>query len=449
MPVKGNCDNCCCSKCAVKLPEDTAICCQCICDQICVYVTSLQEDCDCGEVVQIIPWDPDECAYVGRVNCDLLSIDVRFEVNRCDPDDDGTCHLCLTSACLGLDGECGTNSCRDFATGNVTGDCGDYVRDCEQTGGWDETWEVNASNCGDSDCGDITINAQCYPRINPAGRELERICKDCDCVCESVLMRYTEDACIFDAIVVRYDPETEQWMGTFGVSPPQTVTMSIERGADGCCYWLITITKGVFAINNLKEIRVKTECPDVDIELDIALGNLEFALLEIECAQCYEHRGCCEDTLIWTNASCLPVVPGTVLQAEVISDTTGCFEVGHTVTLDDSVSPGIWTTNSECFADPWGGLILSCRQRPGLPDDLTLNWWFEECGECPAKHPPSNPSSSAWEWTLGFSQCNPICMIYSYNIDEDYDGTPETGCDCNGIGGGTAEGVVVVKVTAV
>lgn len=307
MTAKGSC--CCCSKCGVALPADVAVCCLCSCDQLCVSLESLTgvgvgsecpgytDDCNCLKEIAVVPWDQDECAYIGEVSCGSVTVDLRFDVKICD----GQCHLCLTSTCLGLDGVCGVSGtgvnadvedCLPFTPGNINGDCGKYLRDCDQSGGWDESWTVNAVDCEPgTNCTSMLIHAECYPRVNPAGEGLNRLCKDCDCVCENLLFDYEEQDCTPPTQVVQFDGGG--WYATFDCDNDQTITIVIDRDSiTGCCNWKITASKGQLydevTATLVDELYIKTSCPNINETIDINIGQEGTATLELSCASCDE-----------------------------------------------------------------------------------------------------------------------------------------------------------------
>jgi hypothetical protein len=305
---------CCCSKCGVPLPPIGGKCCQCICDKICVEVTDLDstgteagDPCNCDQRIIEVEWSESDCAYVTELTCGSLVIDAKFEVKQCGDEPEGTgtgtsdsnCHLCLTSDCLGLTGQCpdedigsGT-SCKKFQPGHPE-DCGDYLVDCEQSGGFNHTWTVNAENCDSAgtgnDCSNIQIRAYCYGRVNPAGRGEDRICKDCDCVCACLEVIYEEsggDPQISYPCWGTITGTEEGWTTTFGEgSDEQTISISLVRGEDGCCYWSISVSRGTIDGYGSDTALEKTGCPNFAAELGIDLGGGDSATLEINCAPC-------------------------------------------------------------------------------------------------------------------------------------------------------------------
>ena len=354
------CGDCCCSVCSVALPKDVETCCQCICSDICITVTGPEivgtaiDDCldpaiptgtgtdgicDCSESKTKIAWDADECAYIGTVTCGPgLSIDLRFEVKQCANVDTGTgtgsgtlgpeddCHLCLTSDCLGFNGVC-PDECQEFAAGNINGDCGKYLKDCDQSGGWDKTWTVDASDCGDLDCTSISINVQCSDRINPAGIGVDRICECCDCVCRCVCITYEEDNCISQTKKVCWQEsgtgtESGYWEVTFEDCDlgEQTIKITLEKATDSNkCVWRLTPTRGTV----YEQIALATgtgtgtsealttilaECPEADlnwtIDVDETGTSGAIGRVTVRCADCEE----CEETFCCCPDDPLPTV---------------------------------------------------------------------------------------------------------------------------------------------
>ncbi|KKN40962.1 hypothetical protein LCGC14_0727940 [marine sediment metagenome] len=314
--------NCCCSACGKKLADPNSLCCSCVCDKLCVTIsgggvvecppttgTGSGETCGCTEVTVAVDWDDTQCAWVGIVACGSLSIDLKFEVLNLE----GDCYFCLTSDCLGL---------IQLGTGTGTGDecqlitpgcgqdkfCGEFTKDGDQRTGWDPdvllgNWTADASDCGDLVCTSVEIRAICADRTNPAGRGTTRVCTDCDCVCNCVCLTYEEDACDPQTVKVCWRGETGTgsdgpWEHTFTGCPDgdQTVTITIERGDDGCCEWHLETTRGTVTTPN-----VKTDCPRADHTWGITgLAAAGTATVEIACAECTEclvQTTCCDDPL--------------------------------------------------------------------------------------------------------------------------------------------------------
>lgn len=387
MSSSGGCG--CCSKCGAALPEDVSACCLCVCDEICVTVsggvlgtapfdcepvgTSTDSVCSCAGGKFLIPWDKAECAYVGTISCGGLTIDLRFEVKQCSNVGTGTgtgssegpatdCHLCLTSSCLNLSGVCPTH-CREFTPGNLSGDCGKFLKDCDQSGGWNSTWTVDASGCGDADCTSVDIAVQCSDRINPAGQDQDRLCKDCDCVCECVCITYRETDCIERTVKTCWVADTGTggggyWEATFTGCPGGDQTIRVELVRDevsGCCYWRLVTSRGqileptpeMFGTGtgtNVDELDIKTDCPNVNLYWTLDLSdegtgtgtgeNLGYISVRCsDCGECDTTFLCCPDdplpaTLTATfynknECNCVDGVEVTLNLIEVTVDESG------------------------------------------------------------------------------------------------------------------------------
>lgn len=355
MTAKGSgcLDHCCCSRCGVQLPPSAGNCCLCVCDTLCLEVREVGEgSCNCDVVFLRIPWSHAECAYSGTIVCGSLSIDVRFDIKKCS---DGTCRLCLTSTCLELDGQCSSGTaCNEFTSGGVNSDCGTYRRDCTQDGGWDETWNVNATGCLPPDteisCPSITINVRCYDRVNPAGSGTTRKCKDCDCVCDCVTMSYEEVSAYQESKLVCWDGS---WVHTFQFCPndPQTVTVELVRDDDtGCCNWKVAITKGVFAEGypgaGTTIALIKTDCPDIDIDLGIDLPGEDIGMLSIGCNLSCGDALCCPCGEFFLNIIQVPCQAYEVILK--VSTLGGCI---LTETRDVTLDPNLTLTFTDC--DSW------------------------------------------------------------------------------------------------
>ena len=157
-------------------------------------------------------------------------------------------------------------------------------------------------------------------------------------------------------------------------------------------------------------------------------------LLAYDPACCCIENGCCPNQLIKGT---------TVLLAELLVDTTGCFTVGETMCLDDGIGTGIWTSqgcHGAGFFDVacWKGLSITC----GANNFLTMIW--DSSGSCPLQ---DNSPGGNWGWNLLSAVCDPFEFIYDYNINEDVGFFPGCNCDCSTSIPGTVVGNVKVKIT--
>jgi hypothetical protein len=312
-----------------------------VCQSLCVIVTNEQEACDCEENATALPWDSEACEWSGTVTCGSLQIDLRVNVQHCD---DG-CYLCLTSSCLGLDGECSPSGpCMEFDPGHNSGECGTYLRDCSQQGGFDETWlNLNPVACtGDNDCTDITLRVICNPRVNPAGTGQTRTCKDCDCVCDCISINYQElipfPPCGGIRLVC-WDQNSSRWETTYTCSSgDQTITIELERGENGCCYWLVSVSKGL--IDGQASQSYKTDCPGIELSLLVTLDD-EDAVLLIDCYDCCLACPYC--------ASCYEQNTGIAFQGTPTPDVDEecCFTDLSSFTLEQ-IAPCEWESCFDC-----------------------------------------------------------------------------------------------------
>jgi len=382
-----------------------------------------------------------------------LQIDVRFDIKDCLI---GGCSLCLTSTCLDIDGLCpsGGSGCQPFTPGNLHGDPGDYLRDCSQDGGWDATWEVDATDCLTGSpgftCPSISIHVTCYPRINPAnptGDVLERLCKDCDCVCECVFIGYEEAGCLqMDSALVCWN---DGWTASLDLDwdemvpcpgGQQTVTVTLVRDeATGCCYWQVTITKGVFAEGYPGEgtttALVKTDCPEIDITLGIELPGDDTGIVTVICGNCGVNIDtCCAcEWLEPYHASYTTKYPN---RGRLKATFTGAFS-GYIVLCPDNTDVGISDTclqwRATCAGDSFANLTetcgmvmttfdFACRDKDrtsGGPDFyMQMAGDSAECGL-------TNP-------VLISESCGPPLEIVWEVTLESIDPDPENPCPCDG-----------------
>jgi|GEM_PF-6604188 hypothetical protein len=426
MTTKGDC--CCCSACGVPLPKEVATCCLCVCDEICVTLEGTGVDCSCVIGKSVVSWNPEECAYIGAVGCGDVYVDVRIDIRKCE----GNCHLCLTSICLGLDGAC-PDTCVQFAPGNLHGDCGKYLRECSQRGGFNADWSVDVSECGDADCSTVTLNAECSSRVNPAGSGVTRLCKDCDCVCDCVSIGY-EDAVFYpDAINVCWEPleEGNGWRATFTDCGDNIVTLTVRivRSEDGCCYWRLETSKGTVIGDNER----KTYCPDVSLTWDILLEDESTAMVSVVCNSCYVASTCLE---------CVDDMPSTLtatFQTTGVEEEADCSCLdGATITLTKYVqcesSPECSSMDAEILSDElprWSGsaticdtticLCLTPCEGEGCEEDevpLTLHIQLGGCDSTFETSTECAPPSACIPLELGFSTAVPteLCAAIEGNV---------------------------------
>ncbi len=359
---------CCCSVCGKKLADPNSLCCGCVCDALCVTIigggvvecppsagTGSGETCGCTEVTAKVDWVDADCAWVGTVVCGTLAIDLKFEVLQLD----GDCYFCLTSDCLGLS---------QFRTGTGTGDecqvitpgcgqdkfCGEFTRDGDQRQGSDPDaplgeWRFDASDCGDLMCTSVIIEAICAERINPAGRGTDRICTNCDCVCNCVCLTYEEDACLSQTERVCYvyegtGTDSDSWTHTFTCPDgDQTVTITLERGSDGCCEWHLETSRGTVEDastgTGADASNKKSNCPTTahTWTLTDTTGTGGSGSVTISCAECIEcliDTCCCADPLPQTltatvyNVNECPCVDGTQISLSLVEITEGVGGTG-------------------------------------------------------------------------------------------------------------------------
>ena len=428
MSTKGSsCSHCCCSQCGVSLPKGLGTCCLCVCDELCVEVEGEQSTadcldtnpegvCGCSSTGNRVVWDPDVCAYVGTLVCGALTIDVRFDVKTCEEG----CYLCLTSECLGLAGTC-PQDCRLFEPGNKSGDCGHYIRDCDQLGGWDATWTVDASGCGDVDCTSVTITAKCLPRINPTATGQDKLCKDCDCVCEYLCVTYSEsgglpgDECLSQS--KRVPIEGSSFTATFECEQgSQTVTVEMVRHPEtGCCWWRPTFSRGTLILapipltDQYESPEVKTVCPEVDLEWQVQLteeGHIgTFTAVCEQCNGCGETFCCCPNDV---------QLPSTLTAS--LFDEDGCCECadGKVITLEMVDS----STTQFGGGGRWEGTGSVC----GVPARVILRCNNEEEAGC------------MWQLKLCFGPKAPCTDTLDDDCDSmDWIDTPPIGGACSGI----------------
>lgn len=158
--------------------------------------------------------------------------------------------------------------------------------------------------------------------------------------------------------------------------------------------------------------------------------------------------GCCQGALVASNPAGIPPVVGTVLEAELIEDETGCFGVGNKMDMVDT-SPALWASLAGggvgFFGNAgWRGLWVSCGTNPETGQDV-LNMSFETTGACPLID--TTPGGFTFLFYRDSGQCDPFVFEFSYFFDETH--TPSPGCNCDGTASipGTVIGWVRVRVT--
>lgn len=410
-----------------------ADCCLCSCSDLCVtveanHVLTCLDDltgvgvCNCDSQKTKVSWDPDQCAYVGTVTCDAISIDVNFEIKKCAVGGVEKCHLCLTSTCLGLTGAC-PDQCKEFTPGHKTGECGTYLRDCTQSGGWNKTWTVDASGCGDVDCTSVVITVECMARVNPAGKGVDRICKNCDCVCKDICLTYSEsgfdpaDDCISQSRKVTWDDANSRWQTTFTCpAGSQTLTITLVRNSvTGCCKWKLESSKGT--VNSPDQ--VDTTCPSILEDWTIDLGGGDTADVHVECAdcECADAFCCCPtyddlpDTLyatLYDNDGCCPCADGAVIPITLQSSTVTALGKGGSWKGTATVCGCTMSVELKCDNDAgqcqW--LLRLCMW--GAPCPVPPN--FTEAEDCATAF-IEEQIGGATECT-GVNCCNPLQLLF-------------------------------------
>lgn len=395
MPAKST--SCCCSECGVRTGSPQ--CCLCACKELCVTVSGPANGCnqpsvcDCQGARAVFVWDEALCVWAGTITCGDSSIDLKFELKNCDEG----CFLCLSSTCLNLDGICPTGAesdddCKSFSTG--LDKCGKYIRNCGQTAGtnFPITWTVDANGCGDSNCTSLTIEVSCTTYVNPVGVDAARICKDCDCICRCLCITLNEPSC--DDCTKLACWNGSGWVATFtdatccpGVGlGAQTVTITIERKADGCCQWRAVVSLGTIT----SSVVVDTTCPDASPSWTVDVPDTTH-IISISCADCDNcglQRNCCPNP-----------IPET-LTATIVNDS-GCECM-------DGISG---TLVHDVVDDEWRGTITVPRCTGDFEIDLTL-----ECGEL-------IPSGNCRCFSLGTVEAS--CDSGRLDV------SPDSGCSCD------------------
>ncbi len=387
MGFLGSGTDCCCSKCGVR--SDGSGCCLCACKELCVTVAGPANACeqvgvcDCHGAQIVAVWDAALCAWTADVICGDLSIDLQFSLKQSN----GSCSVCLTSTCLNL-----TDVCQSFPT-DPDG-CGNHLRDCDQaTGdGFPIEWTVDASGCGDVNCTSVTISISCTTYINPAGEGAASICKDCDCVCRCLCITLNEPSC--DDCTVLACWNGSGWVATFTEATccpglglaDQTVTITIEADADGCCQWRLAVSLGT--ING--SAVAKTTCPDAGPSWTVDVPDTTH-VITIACATCDNcglQRNCCPNP-----------IPETLTATIVDDGGCECMDGLSTTLVHDATE------------DNWIGTITVPRCTGDFEIDLTL-----ECGAI-------IPSGNCRCFSLDTVEAD--CDSGRLNI------SPDSGCSCD------------------
>ncbi len=148
--------NKCCCTCDGCFIWSGGECCQCIPERICVRAQSGDAYCNCEDVTVSISWDDESRSYAGFV----CGIDVRLYFKEVY----GECMLCLESYCAGLTGD----------------DALCEAVDCSYLPNMELTFDIDASDCGDEECTDVTLT------VTPEKLIEVSFCSGCPCVPECI-----------------------------------------------------------------------------------------------------------------------------------------------------------------------------------------------------------------------------------------------------------------------
>lgn len=117
---------CCCPQCTSR----TADCCTCVPRHICVRVYTSSPRCFCEDTTARASWDEDSRQYA----ITICGIDLRFYFDTVD----GVCSLCMDSTCASVSHQC-------------------IPVDCSNLRDLDVTFSLDASDCGDDECDDMSV----------------------------------------------------------------------------------------------------------------------------------------------------------------------------------------------------------------------------------------------------------------------------------------------------
>ncbi len=333
----GGC-GCCCGPCLKRIKNGGPRgCCACVCDAICVTLDSADTDCaspssecvGCDFIRYQFDWNCDTQSYSGTVSCGNSVVDLKFKVKE----QGGVCYMCLTSACLGLDGEVGGDSCMPFSGGFCNcakfqvGPSSSSSRDSEDTLSAGQpmffSWDVDFSGCGFQCCGPGTVSIKCANRIFPSKLASNSssdcpilVCDNCDCVCDCVCIQYNDDACPETAVCETlftnrtcFDRETSSWhlvVTCDGTDSENDVDLDFRlqknEQTNDCEILLTSIELGISEQNprppefGATANPQQAMCPGLghvwDIDLDPG-RNISIHLLCARCEDCLPLLPCC------------------------------------------------------------------------------------------------------------------------------------------------------------
>lgn len=344
------------------MPSGLHCCCNCICDAICVTISiPYDDDCDCDEASAEFDYDCATDSYHGTINCKGLSVDLDFSVKTCD----GKCYICLTSDCLDMPyGTC-PNDCQEFTPGRAF--CRGTYNGRVRTGGFSATWDVDFSGCGDTYCGNGTVEIECAERVFLLckGDCGDPLCDGCDCFCRCVCITYSDDDCT-EIVKVCWDDYIGGW--TVDIECPyETITITITIGPDEYNQCELSITTSIGDADPVPLL----SCPDIRASWNITKADYSEASISVGCANCGE----CD---IEIEAPCCPDDPlPLTLFATVVSGD--CETVGMVIPLIHD--NGIWKGDDllSCEFDPLGntpGPIVGIEYQFICTDD----GWFVHGG---------------------------------------------------------------------
>lgn len=375
----GNCSN----------TTDCHPCCRCVPESLCVIIdASASGSCSCSGCEPFAIACTGDAVWSETITCSSLTIDVTFTIEK----EGEICYLFLASECLGLTGV--NRQKKVLATDD--GKCLD----------WGVTFDVDASDCGDSNCDDISLVVSPIKLIpNPQSERCDG-CTNCRCFPYQLCIGFTSDNnCTLMQGLIDFDFVTETWTGT--VTPkgnhgeqcidPITVTVTPGKDEDtGKCTLALSYSGGLSGEGDVVVIDDET-CPTL-LSVVWEIGDDTITAASSTCLSC-AFDGCCPNGIPTT-------LEATIENVDNLSAVDG---LTVTLTYDEFASCPGWE-GSVAVGDGCDEiqLLLCCDVDNECSADCRA--WTLQVSLIPEEESVCEYDFTA---TLGTCECDPFEVVFS------------------------------------